>query len=110
MKLAIATSVGLLVGLLMLIPFVSQSIGRAYMIVNYPAVFTVFKWGQIGLPHPSGEWGELRFLPYAIVAQWTFVGALGGLIWNIRAKRKHTQQDESTVPSKGAPSASSDVR
>lgn len=101
MRLTIATGIGLLIGLLMLLPSVNRnasqwissrpSIDRTYQVVNYPAIVTVFGWGHLGLPHPSGEWGELKLLPGAIALQWLLLGALAGLILRLKKKRKHTQ-------------------
>ena len=102
MRLKTTIGLGLLLGMLMAYPAANRnaehwlnshpSISTPYLLANDPAIFAVLWWGRLGLPHPSGEWGELRLLPYAIGIEWTLLGAIAGILWKVKVKRKHTQQ------------------
>lgn len=92
-----ATTLGLMLGLLMVAPSISrtvehwinasENISLAYKIVNYPAIFAVFEGSHLGLFHPSGLFGEFKFLPFAIIAQWALLGTLTGLVCKAKANR-----------------------
>jgi hypothetical protein len=94
-KIITATTLGLMLGLLMAAPCISrtvehwinasENISLAYKIVNYPAIFAVFEGAHLGIFHPSGLFGEFKFLPFAIIAQWSLLGALTGLAYRAKA-------------------------
>jgi hypothetical protein len=118
MKAAKATAIGAVVGLLMLIPAANRSaehwldshdvVGLPYRVVHYPAIAAVFWWGRVGLPHPAGEWGELKLLPYAIVAEWIVLGAIAGVVLSIRSKTKAPNRTSDGIrqPAAGLPKPS----
>jgi len=111
MRTAIATSLGLLMGLLMawsmnctpvyLAILDSPILSLAYAIVHLPAWGIFALWGFLGLP-PHGCDG-FAMIPASVIIQWLTLGLVCGMFWQkkYRKKRSANQTSEQTLSVSG---------